>query len=245
MPYTTLDVIKCSSRDWNGQKSTTRSHQYLPKWRSSIFLRKQVANCQLEKPKTKTTLKFAIRDYTLQNTVSNWGSKQGPILGFTTWNTSILIDGTHDLIQFPHLTMQVKSNHGENGTKPQFVKSAHKWTKSPLTTTTITALIDYPSYWNKTSSLIILVKSTGTAKLLTSHSMSGTIDKKRAVTVNIYRFAFSITKIHRLLILQQHKFNEAIDTAIVCVIPEDHLYLASNLNKTFFNHKPDRWTRCF
>ena len=64
----------------------------------------------------------------------------GPIIGLHFMrNNSVVIDTTHGLIHFPHLTMQVKTASSETTTKPQPVITDDALTIPPTTTKTITA----------------------------------------------------------------------------------------------------------
>ena len=80
----------------------------------------QVANVQLEKPLTKTTIKFEIRDNVFAEHFVVMKKLTGPILGLHFMrNNSVVIDTTHGLIHFPHLTMLVKIASIETTAKPQ------------------------------------------------------------------------------------------------------------------------------
>ena len=98
-------------------------------------------------------------------------------------NNSVVIDTTHGLMHFLHLTMQVKTASSKSTTKPQPVITDEALTIQPTTTKTITAFIDHPSKWNTTGTVTPLEKFTETANLLISHSMSTIIDKRIAVRV--------------------------------------------------------------
>ena len=63
-------------------------------------------------------------------------------------NDSVVIDTTHGLIHFPHLTVQVKTASSETTNKSEPVITDETLTKPPTTTKTITAFIDHPSKWN-------------------------------------------------------------------------------------------------
>ena len=64
----------------------------------------------------------------------------GPKIGLHSMRkNSLVIDTTHGLIQFPHLTMRVKTASSETTTKPQPVITDDALTISPTTTKTITA----------------------------------------------------------------------------------------------------------
>ena len=144
----------------------------------------QVANGQLEKPLSTATLKFEFGDNTFAEQFFVMKILTGPIieLHFMS-NNSVVIDTTHGLIHFPHLTMQVKTASSETTTKPQPVITDEALTIPPKTTKTITDFIDYPSKWNTTGTVTPLEKFTETASLLISHSKSTIIDKTKAVRV--------------------------------------------------------------
>ena len=141
----------------------------------------QVANGQLEKPISTTTLKFEIGDNSFAEQFVVMKKLTGPIIGLHFMrNNSVVIDTTHGLIHFPHLTMQVKTASSETTTKQQpFIMDADL-TIPPATTKTVTAFIDHPSKWNTTGTVTPLEKFTETASLLISHSMSTIIDKKNS-----------------------------------------------------------------
>ena len=98
-------------------------------------------------------------------------------------NNSVVIDTTHGLIHFLHLTMQVKTASSETTTNPQPVIIDETLTIPPTTTKIITAFIDHPSKGNTTGTVTPVEKFTETASLLISHSMLTKIDKKIAVRV--------------------------------------------------------------
>ena len=96
-------------------------------------------------------------------------------------NDSGVIDTTHGLKHFPHLTMQVKTASSETSANPQSNPTDDALTRPPTTTKTITAFVDHPSKWNKTGTATPMEKFMETANLLISHSMSTIIDKTTAV----------------------------------------------------------------
>ena len=86
----------------------------------------------------------------------------GPIirLHFMRHN-SVVLDTTHGLIHFPHLTMQVKSELSETSAKPQAVLNSI--TIPQVTTKTITAFVHHVSEWNPTGTVTPVEKFTETA----------------------------------------------------------------------------------
>ena len=82
----------------------------------------QVADGQLEKPIVTTTLKFDIGDYTFAEVSVVMKNLTGPFLGLHFMrHNSVVIDTTHGLIHFPHMTMQVKSASSKTSANPQTV----------------------------------------------------------------------------------------------------------------------------
>ena len=109
----------------------------------------------------------------------------GPIIGIHFLrNNSEVIDTTHGLIRFPHLTMPVKTASGQTTAKPQPVLTDDALTIPPRTTT-ITAVIDHSSEWSTTGSVTPLKKFTETASLLISLSISTISEKKKIMTVRV------------------------------------------------------------
>ena len=79
----------------------------------------QVANGQLAKSITTATLSFDIGDKTFAEH-SVMKILTGPIIGMHFMrHNSVVIDSTHVLIHFPHLTMQVKNAASEASSKSQ------------------------------------------------------------------------------------------------------------------------------
>ena len=139
----------------------------------------QVANGQLEKPLSTTTLKFEIGDNSFAEHFVAMKKLTGPIIRLHYMrNNSVVIDTTHGLIRFPHLTMQVKTASSAIPIKPQPVIMDEALTIPPATTKIVTAFIDHPSNWKTTGTVTPLEKFTETASLLISHSMSTIIDKR-------------------------------------------------------------------
>ena len=110
-------------------------------------------------------------------------------------HNSVVIDTTHGLIHFPHLTMQVKSALNQTSVKPQAVLIHDNTTIPQMTTKTITAFVDNNSEWNATGTVKPVEKFTETASLILSHSMSTIIDRKIAVRVtNTTESPYTINK---------------------------------------------------
>ena len=119
----------------------------------------QVANGQLEKPLPTGTLKFKIGDNSFAEHFVVMKKLTGPIVGLHFLrNNSVVIDTTHGLIHFPHLTIQVKKASSETTTKPQPVTTDETLTIPPTTTETIPAFNDHPSKGNTTGTVTPLEK---------------------------------------------------------------------------------------
>ena len=94
----------------------------------------QVANGQSEKPLATVTLNFEIRDNTFAKHFVVMSKLTGPINGLHFMrNSSVVIDRTHGLIHFPHLTMQVKTASKETTEKLQPVITDDSLTIPPTT----------------------------------------------------------------------------------------------------------------
>ena len=186
----------------------------------------QVDNGQLEKPLSTATLKFEIGDNFYAEHFVVMKKLPGPKIGLhIKRNNSVVIDTTHGLIHFPHLTMQVKTASSETTTKPQPVITDEALTKPPTTTKPITAFIDHPSKGNTTGTVTPLEKFTETESLLISHSKLTIIDKRIAVRVTDTTEPPSLikknTQIAKFSVVtpEQSKHNKPVDMAILSVIP--------------------------
>ena len=106
----------------------------------------QVAKGQLEKPTATATLKFDIADQIFAKYFVVMDNLTGLIIGlhFIRHN-SVVIDTTHGLIHFPHLTMQVESALTETSAETQAVLIHDSITIPQQTTKTITAFVDHVS----------------------------------------------------------------------------------------------------
>ena len=212
----------------------------------------QVANGQLEKPLSTATLKFEIGDNSFAEHFVVMKKLTGPIIGLHFMrNNSVVIDMTHGLIHFPHLTMQVKTASSETTTKPQPVITDEALTIPPMTTKTITAFIDHPSKWNTTGTVTPLEKFTETANLLISHSMLTIIDKRIAARVTKTMESPYLIKKHTqiaefsVVTPEQSKHIKPVDMAILSMIPQDDLDLTAYLNELLRTSKPEQQDNAF
>ena len=166
-------------------------------------------------------------------------------------NNSVVIDTTHGLIHFPHLTMQVKTASIETTTKPQPVISDEALTIPPTTTKTITAFIDHPSKWNTTGTVTPLEQFTETASLLIYHSISTIFDKRTAIRVtDTTESAYLIkkhTQIEELSVVtsEQSKHIKPVDMAILSMIPQGDPNLTAYLNELLRTNKPEQQDNTF
>ena len=212
----------------------------------------QVANGQLEKPLSTSTPKFEKGDNFFAEHFVVMKKLTGPIIGLHFMrNNSVVIDTTHGLIHFPHLTMQVKTASSETTTKPHPVVTDETLTIPPTTTKTITAFIDHPSKWNTTGTVTPLEKFTETASLLISHSMSTIIDRRLAVRVtNTTESPYLIKKDTEIaefsvVIPEQSKHIKPVDMAILSMIPQDDPDLTAYLNELLRTSKPEQQDNTF
>ena len=176
----------------------------------------------------------------------------GPMIGLHFMrNNSVVIDTTHGLIHFLHLTMQIKTASSETTTKPQPVITDEALTIPPTTTKTVTAFTYHPSKWNTTGTVTPLEKFTETASLLISHSMSTIIDKRIAVRVtNTTESPYLIkkhTQIAELSVVtpEQSKHIKPVDMAILSMIPQGDPDLIAYLNELLRTNKPEQQDNTF
>ena len=212
----------------------------------------QVANGQLEKPTATATLKFDIGDHTFVEHFVLLENLTGPIIGLHFMkHNSVVIDTTHGLIHFPHLTMQVKSALNQTSTKPQAVLIHDNITILQMTTKTITAFVDHVSEWNTTGTVTPVEKFTETANLIISHSMSTIIDRKIAVRVTITTESpYTINKNTQnaefsVVTPEQSKFIKPVDMEVLSMIPEGDTDLITYLTELLKTNRPDQQTNTF
>ena len=156
----------------------------------------QVANGQLEKPTATATLKFDIGDHIFAEHFVVMKNLTEPILGLHFMrHNNVVIDTTHGLIHFPHLTTQAKSASSQMGAKRQAVLIHDSTTVPQTTTKTITAFNDQLTEWNTTGTVTSVEKFTEAASLIISYSISTLIDRKTALRVtNTTESPYAINK---------------------------------------------------
>ena len=207
----------------------------------------QVANGQLEKPTaTTTTLKLDIGDHIFAEHFVVMKNLTGTIIGLHFMrHNNVVIDTTHGLIHFPHLTMQVKSALTQTSAKSQAVFIHDSITISQQRTKTITAFVDHVSEWNTTGTVTPVEKFTETASPIISHSLSTVNDKNIAVRVtNTTESTFTVNKNTQIaefsvVTPEQSKFIKPVDMAILSMIPEGDPDLITYLTKILRTNKPD------
>ena len=212
----------------------------------------QVANGHLEKPLSTASLKSEIGDNSFAGHFVTIKKMTRPLIGLHFMrNNSVVIDTTHGLIHFPHLTMQIKTTSSVTTTKPQPVITDEALTIAPTTTKTITAFNDHPSKWNTTGTVTPLEKFMETASLLISHSMSTIIDMRIAVRVtNTTESPYHIkkhTKIAEFSVVtpEQSKHIEPVDMAILSMIPQGDPDLTAYLKELLRTNKPEQENNTF
>ena len=145
----------------------------------------QIANGQLEKPISTTTLKSDIGDNIFAEHFVVMKNLTGPIIGLHFMrHNNVVIDTTHGLIHFPHLTMRAKNAAIETSPKIQTVLTQDNTTVPPMTTKTITAFVDHPSERHTTGTVTTVEKFAEAASPLISHSISTIMDNKQQSVYN-------------------------------------------------------------
>ena len=212
----------------------------------------QPANGQLEKPLSTATIEFEIGDNTFAEHFVVMKKLTEPIIGLHFMrNNSAVIDTTHVLIHFSHLTMQVKRASSETTKKPQPVITDEALIIPPTTTKTITAFIDYPSKWNTIGTVTPQGLFTETASVLISHAMSTTIDKRKAVRVTNTTESPYLIKKHTqiaefsVVTPEQPKHIKPVDMAILSMIPQCVPDLTANLTELLRTNKPEQQDNMF
>ena len=212
----------------------------------------QVANGHLEKPTATATFIFDIGDHIFAENFVVMKNLRGPIIGLHFMkHNSVVMDTTHGLIHFPHLTMQVKSASSQASAKPQPALIHDSITIPQMTTKTITAFVDHVSEWNTTGTVTSVEKFTEAASLIISHSMSTKIDKKIAVRVtNRTESPYTINKNTQtaefsVVTSEQSEFIKPVDMEILSMIPEGDPDLVTYLTELLRTNKPDQQNNTF
>ena len=187
----------------------------------------QVANGQLEKPIATARVKFDIGDHIFAEHLVVKKNLTGPIIGLLFMrHNSVVINTTHGLIHFPHLTMQAQRALSQTSAKPQAVLFPDSITIPQMTIKTLTAFIDHLSEWNTTGTVTPVERFTKTASLIKSHSMSTITDRNIAVRVtNTTESPYTINKNTQIaefsvVTPEQSNFIKPVDMAILSMIPE-------------------------
>ena len=212
----------------------------------------QVANGKLENRLATASLKFEIGVNIFAEHFVVMKKITGPIFGLHFMrNNSVVIETTHGLIHFPHLTMQVKTASSETTTKPQPDITDDALTIPAMTAKSITAFVDHPAKWNTTGTVTPLEKFTEIASLLISHSMSTIIDKRIALRVtNTTESPYLIRKNTQiaefsLVTPEQSKHIKPVDMAILSMIPQGDPDQPAYLNELLRTNKPEQQNSTF
>ena len=177
---------------------------------------------------------------------------KGPSLGLHFMrHNRVVIDTTHGLIQFPHLTMPAKNTVIETSAKLQHILIRDSTTSPRMTTKTITAFVEYPSEWHTTGTLTPKGKFTEAVSLLISPSISTIKDNK--IAIGITNTTESPNLIQKNLQLadfsvatpEQTKFIKPVDTAILSMIPEADPDMTTYFSKLFKTSTPEQQNNAF
>ena len=158
----------------------------------------------------------------------------------------MVIDTTHGPIHFPHPIMRAKNVATETSANSQHLLIQNNTTVPPMTTKTITVLVDHPLEWHTTSTVTPVGKFTEAASLLLCHSISTIIDKKTAIritdTTELPYLVKKNTQIHEFSVVtpEQSKFIRPVYTAILNMIPEGDPDLTTYLSELLRTNKPEQ-----
>ena len=164
---------------------------------------------------------------------------------------SVVIDTTHGLIHFPHLTRQAKIAGIETSSKAQLVLIQDNTTVPPMTTKTITAFVDNPSECHTTGTVTPVAKLTEAASLLISHSISTIIDKKDSSEKNLKTESPYLTNKNTqiaefsVVTPEQSKLIRPVDTAILNMFPEGDPDLTTYLSEMLKTNQTEQQNRAF
>ena len=93
-------------------------------------------------------------------------------------HSSVFIDNTHCLVDFPHLTMQVEIMQAK---QPHLFPNFNNLIMLPVITKTMTVFTDHPSECNTTGSVTPIDNFTRPASLLVPYAISTTVINNSAV----------------------------------------------------------------
>ena len=198
----------------------------------------QVANGQLEKPTAIATMWFEIGDFEFAEHFVVMRNLTGPIIGLHFMrHNSVVLDITHGILHFPHLSMQVKSVDEQRIVKPQAVIIPEDITIPAMVTKNGNAHANFISQFRTTGIVTPLEQFTENATLLVSHSMSAITNKEIPIRVtNVGETPYTLkrnTQVAEFTILtpEQSKFVKPVDTAILQMLPYDDQSLSLYLNE--------------
>ena len=116
------------------------------------------------------------------------------------------------------------------------------------------SFVDHPSEWNTTRTVTLLEKFTDTASLLTSNSMSTTIDKRIAVKVTkttgsryLIRKKTKKPQISESSAVtpERSKHMKPVDMAIFSMSPQGEFDMTAYLNELLRTNKPQQQNNIF
>ena len=238
-------------------RATAESEMFRIKQRTPIILLKiknplkfwiQVANGQLEKPIATTTLNFDIGDGTF---AEHFVEAKKPTRPINRLPFSVIIDTTNGFSHFSQFTMQVKSANSVKKAKSPPVLSDNNLNILPMTTKTITAFVDHPSFETQRLLWFHYKKITETAVLPNSFSMSAITDKKLPMKVtNTTKLSDTVRKKTEItefsvVTLEQSQLNKQVDTAILSMIPQGYSELTTYLIELPKTNKPEQQSSTF
>ena len=187
-----------------------------------------------KKPTAIATMWFEIGDFEFAEHFVVMRNLTGPIIGLHFMrHNSVVLDITHGILHFPHLSMQVKSVDEPKSVRPQAVIIPEDITIPAMVTRNIKAYTNFNSHFRTTGIITPIDQYTENATLLVSHSMSAMTNGEIPIRVtNVGETPYTLkrnTQIAEFSILtpEQSKFVKPVDTAILQVLPYDDQSLSS------------------
>ena len=147
--------------------------------------------------------------------------------------------------------MQAKIASSVTNATPQVVLIHDNIARSPMTTETITSIIDHLLEWNATGTVTPVEKFTEAASLIISHSISTITDRKTAVRVtNTTESHYTINKNTQIadfsvVTPEESKFIKPVDTPFLNMIPGGDPHLTTNLTELLRKNQADQQNNAF
>ena len=161
-------------------------------------------------------------------------------------HNSAILDITHRIINFPHLSMQANSTEEQKISKPQAVMIPEDTTIPPLMTRTTKAFATHFTQFNPTGRLNPAEQFTKTSKLIIPQSMSPVANSEVPIRVtNASESPYTLkknTQVAEVAVLtpQQHKHIKPVDTAILKMMHDDDPELNLYLNELLRSNKQNQ-----